>query len=268
MNQAQVSSCDFPLSARLYLPEIWAEDRERRQSVHVPETLTLASKPELARPLLDRAQAWGMPFATVVTDAGYGIPSFLRALDERHLPYVCAVASELASACSAKWRENSRGTLRKQFVALRVHAGTGCARHTESHGRRWTGPEGLLLGERPLPGEEGEPKWFFSCLPAETPLPRLVELAHLRWPVEQFYEDGEGEGGLDHFQGRSWEGLHRHLALVMLIFTFLMLHSLGQQGQTDPTPGAAFPPCAAIEPSGLPSIDARSALPGCGLMAH
>jgi SRSO17 transposase len=304
----------WPLSARLYLPETWAEDRERRQSVHVPETVTFASKPELALQLLDRAQAWGVPFATVVTDSGYGIPSFLRALDERHLPYVCAVASDFgvrllsemeqaavpqaepakrkrgqpkkprpaprhdvkavtdalpeAAWQTVAWREGSRGTLRKQFVALRVHAGTGCARHSESHGRSWTGPEGWLLGERPLPGEEGEPKWFFSCLTAETPLPRLVELAHLRWPVEQFYEDGKGECGLDHFQGRSWEGLHRHLALVMLAYTFLMLYSLGQQVQTEPATGAAFPPCTAIEPSGLPSTDARSALPGCGLMAH
>jgi SRSO17 transposase len=84
----------WPLSARLYLPEIWAEDRERRQSVHVPEAVTFASKPEVAWQRLDRAQAWGVSFATVVTDAGYGIPSFLRALDERHLPYVCAVASD------------------------------------------------------------------------------------------------------------------------------------------------------------------------------
>ena len=165
------------------------------------------------------------------------------------------------------WREGSRGTLRKQFVALRVHAGPGCARHSESHGRSWTGPEGWLLGEHPLPGEEGEPKWFFSCLPADTPLPRVVELAHLRWPVEQFSEDGKGEGGLDHFQGRSWEGLHRHLALVMLAYTFLMLHSLGQQLQTDSAPQAAFPPCAATESSGLPSANTCLALPGCGLMA-
>lgn len=303
----------WPLSARLYLPEIWAEDQERRQRAHVPETVTFASKPELALQLLDQAQAWAVPFATVVTDAGYGIPSFLRAVDERQLPYVCAVASDFgvrllnemeqaaippidpikrkrgqpkkprpAPRHDAKevtdalpeeawqtiaWRQGSRGPLRKQFVALRVHAGTGCARHSESHGRSWTGPEGWLLGERPLPGEEGEPKWFFSCLPAETPLPRLVELAHLRWPVEQFYEDGKGECGLDHFQGRTWEGLHRHLALVMLAYTFLMLYSLGQQVQTDLAPGAAFPPCAATESSSLPSANTCLALPGCGLMA-
>jgi hypothetical protein len=81
---------------------------------------------------------------------------------------------------TVEWREGSRGTLRKQCDVLRSHAGTGCACHSESHRRSWTGPEGWLLAERPLPGEEGQPKWFFSCLPADTPLTRLVELAHLR----------------------------------------------------------------------------------------
>ncbi len=307
----------WPLSARLYLPENWTEDQPRRTAGHIPQTVTFASKPELALQLVERAQAWGVPFATVVTDAGYGTPSFLRALDERHLPYMCAVASDFgvrlphetqtaqiqqaeqtldaphkrgrlkkprpapryeAQALTAaqpeeawqtvEWREGSRGALRKQFVALRVHAGTGCARHSESHGRSWTGPEGWLLAERPRPGEEGKPKWFFSCLPADTPLTRLVELAHLRWPVEQFYEDGKGECGLDHFQGRSWEGLHRHLALVMLAYTFLMLQSLSPAPQTDPAPHRSFPPGAADQSARLPSDGARPAVPGCRVMAH
>jgi hypothetical protein len=57
-------------------------------------------------------------------------------------------------------------------------------------------------------------------LPAETPLQRLVELAHSRWPIEQFYEDSKGECGLDDYQGRRWHGLHRHLALVMLASSY------------------------------------------------
>jgi SRSO17 transposase len=159
--------------------------------------------------------------------------------------------------------------LHKQFVAIRVHAGTGCARHSETHGRSWTGPEGWLLGERPLAGEEGELKWFFSDLPASTPLRRLVELAHLRWPVEQFYEDSKGECGLGDYQGRTWEGLHRHLALVMLSYTFLMLQSLGHELQIDPAPsGGGFPPSAPDQPSGLPPARAHPAFPGCGFMAH
>jgi hypothetical protein len=77
-------------------------------------------------------------------------------------------------------------------------------------------------------------------------LKRLVELVHLRWPVEQFYEDGKGECGLDHFQGRSWESLHRHLALVMLAYTFLMLQSLGPEAQADPAVSEVFPPVRQI----------------------
>ncbi len=303
----------WPLTARLYLPERWTEDRTRCQKCHVPETVSFATKPELAMQLVEQAQSWGVPFHTIVADAGYGIPSFLRVLDERHLSYVCAVASDFgvrlptemkqateepephrprgrgqprkprparrydASSITAAqpdemwqtitWREGSQGSLQKQFVAIRVHAGTGCARHSETHGRSWTGPEGWLLGERPMPGEEGELKWFFSNLPASTPLLRLVELAHLRWPVEQFYEDSKGECGLGDYQGRSWEGLHRHLALVMLSYTFLMLQSLGYELQTDPAPGGVFPPGAPDQPSGLPSARAHLAFPGCGVVA-
>jgi SRSO17 transposase len=60
----------------------------------VPQEVVFASKPELALQLLDQASDWQVPFATVVTDSGYGIPSFLRALDERNWSYVCAVASD------------------------------------------------------------------------------------------------------------------------------------------------------------------------------
>ena len=306
----------WPINAQLYLPEVWAEDQTRCRGVRVPKAVTFASKPEVALQLVDRAQAWEVPFATIVTDAGYGIPSFLQALDTRELSYVCSVAcdfgvrllSEMQQAevqhaedanqtprkrgqpkkprpgprhdaqkiteaqvegewQTVEWREGSRGMLRKQFVAIRVHAGTGCARHSETHGRSWTGPEGWLLGERPLPGEQGDPKWFFSNLAANTSLSRLVELAHLRWPIEQFYEDAKGECGFDHFQGRSWDGLHRHLAVVMLAYTFLMLQSLGQEIQTDPAQGASFPPCSTDQPSGLPSADTRPAVSGRGFMA-
>jgi SRSO17 transposase len=73
----------------------------------------------------------------------------------------------------------------------------------------------VLLGERPVPGDSGEVKRYCSNLAAGTPLHRLVELAHSRWPIEQFYEDAKDECGLDRYQGWRCDGLHRHLALVM-----------------------------------------------------
>jgi SRSO17 transposase len=84
------------------------------------------------------------------------------------------------------WREHDNGVLRKQVVALRVHWATGGAAFSPNHSRVFTGPEGWRLGERPMPGARGERKWYDSTLPADTPLHRLVEVAHSRWPIEQF----------------------------------------------------------------------------------
>ena len=103
--------------------------------------------------------------------------------------------------------------LRKQFVAVRVHWATGGAQFSTSHHRVSTGPEGWLLGERPVPGDHGDVKWYYSNLPAETRLQRLVELAHSRWPLSNSTRTPRGECGLDDYQGRRWDGLHRHLAL-------------------------------------------------------
>jgi SRSO17 transposase len=84
----------FPVSARLFLPESWTEDAKRRKQARIPEEIKPQTKPEIALSLLDRAQQWGMPIQAVVVDAGYGDnPNFLRGLDERQVPYMCAVES-------------------------------------------------------------------------------------------------------------------------------------------------------------------------------
>jgi len=247
----------WPLTAQLSLPEAWATDRARRAKVRVPTALAFQTKPALALALLDQARAWGVPFATVVTDAGYGdTPTFLLGLDDRHVAYVVGVSSTCGvrlpdEVCAAAlvppprpaplseakavldtlpaerwqtitWRAPEGAVLRKQCVAVRVHGATGGAQLSTRHPRVATGPEGWLLGARPVPGERGQVKWYCSTLPADTPLRRLVELAHSRWPIEQFYEDAKGACGLDHYQGRRWDGLHRHLALVMLAYSFLV----------------------------------------------
>lgn len=270
----------FPVSAQLFLPEPWAQDAKRRQQAKVPENIRQQTKPEIALDLLDRARLWGLPIEAVVVDAGYGDnPNFLQGLDDRQVPYLCAVQStfgcrlpdevqatdaqapvyggrgqprkprpaplysvkeliEAQPACAWQtlaWREGTKGTMRVQVLAIRVHWATGSPRHSTSHSRVHTGPQGWLLAERSVPEtvadegpsspveqkEEERIKYWFSVLPPETSLQRLVLLAHARWVIEQFYEDAKQECGLDHFQGRSWEGLHRHLALVLLAYSFL-----------------------------------------------
>jgi hypothetical protein len=110
--------------------------------------------------------------------------------------------------------------------AGRHHRATGNTRHSTSHSRITAGPEGWLIGERPLPGERGDVKWYFSTLPADTAWARLIALAHQRWVIAQFYEDAKGECGLDNYQGRRWDGMHRHAALSMLAYSFLQYHRL------------------------------------------
>jgi SRSO17 transposase len=299
----------WPLTARLYLPPAWAAESARRVKARVPTEVTFRTKPELALALLDQARAWGVPFACVVTDAGYGDnPTCLAGLDDRQVAYVVGVsrtfgvrlpdevraaalvlsarphgrgqpkkprpaplsqAQAVLEALPAErwqtiiWREAAGTVLRKHFVAVRVHWATGGAQCSPSHHRVTTGPEGWLLGERPVPGGRGEVKWYFSNLAADTPLQRLVELAHSRWPIEQFYEDAKGECGLDHYQGRRWDGLHRHLALVMLAYSFLA------RQRWMPTDLVGFSPLrrAPLVPGG-PSPGAAVALPRCRLMAH
>jgi SRSO17 transposase len=299
----------WPLTARLYLPETWAADSVRRAKVRVPTDVTFQTKPELALALVEQAQTWGVPFATVVTDAGYGdTPPFLLGLDAWHVTYVVGVSSTFgvrlpdevraamlvpplrprgrgrpkkprpAPLSTAKavldglpadrwqpitWREHDDVVLCKQFVAVRVHWATGGAQFSTSHHRVWTGPEGWLLGERPLLGARGEVKWYYSNLPVDTSLQRLVELAHSRWPIEQFYEDAKGECGLDHYQGRRWDGLHRHLALVMLAYSFL-----ARQRWTPADPAGFSPRWGTpLVPSGPPP-GPPVALPRCRIMAH
>jgi len=275
----------WPLSGRLYLPEGWANDRERREISHVPEEVIFSSKPQIALSLVDLSREWEVPFGVVVADSGYGkYPSFLGGLEERKVSYVCGVEStfgvrlpeEVRAAKEAgappyqgrgqppkerpaplytareligslpeeawrtvSWREGTKGTLSKQMVALRAHRATGSDRHSIDHELVLTAAEGWLIAERALPGqpsstenEEGEEElnYYYSSLGAEVSLERLASVAKSRWAIEQFYEDAKGECGLGDFQGRRWEGLHRHLALSMLAYSFLMLHSSVTRG--------------------------------------
>ena len=84
----------WPLSGRLYLPEGWVNDRERREHSHVPEEMIFRSKPQIALCLVDLSREWEVPSEVVVADSGYGkYPSFLGGLEEREVAYVCAVES-------------------------------------------------------------------------------------------------------------------------------------------------------------------------------
>jgi SRSO17 transposase len=253
----------WPVEGRLYLPKSWCGDQERRQGAQIPAEVVFQTKPEIALALIDQARAWGVPFDMVGADSGYGDnPNFLDGLDRRQLGCVVGVArdfgvrwpEEVAEAAehplpakkqsgrprthphplqvaplheaeavlaeqpesawqTITWRMGSEGPLTKQFTAVRVQRG-----HADV-----TGPEGWLIGERPLPKHSGELKYYWSNLPASTPLARLVELAHRRAAIERSYQDGKGQIGLGDYPARLWHSFHRNLTIEMLVLSWLIL---------------------------------------------
>ncbi len=171
------------------------------------------------------------------------------------------------------WREGTKGTLSKQMVALRAHRATGSPRHSTTHERVMTAAEGWLIAERPLrsAGEklgEEELKYYYSSLGADVSLERLAALAHSRWAIEQFYEDAKGECGLGDYQGRRWDGLHRHLAVVMVAYSFLMLQSSVTGGDSSTSGEVFFPHGAAHGASGDPQAGTGVVARRSGAMVH
>lgn len=235
----------WPVATRLYLPKAWCADAARRQTTQVPAALTFQTKAALGLDLIDQANAWGVRHACVVADAAYGDdPVFLNGLEGRRERYVVAVrvnfsVSESRQATAEiervdtvltrlprwqwqtiRWREGSQGWLRAKFVAVR------CWR-VDGDGTRHVG---WLIGQRPTRGE-GEWKYFWSNFPLNTPVERMVEYTHRRYWVEQFHEEAKSLLGWDQYQGRLWHGFHRHAALIMLTYCFLVWLELREREQ-------------------------------------
>src|SRR5262249_41744297 len=91
----------WPVASRLYLPQQWARDPDRRERAQVPREVVFQTEPQVALDLLDRAKAWGVRWACVVTDAEYGDnPHFLDGLEERRRRYVNAVRRDFTVSLS------------------------------------------------------------------------------------------------------------------------------------------------------------------------
>jgi SRSO17 transposase len=271
----------WPVATRLYLPQSWAADGARRQRAHVPAEVAFQTKPEIALALLDQAKAWGVRWACVTADADYGDnPVFLAGLERRRQRYVVAVRADFTVAEQARgghvvradvlvlaqgqpargwrsvcWREGSQGWMRAPFVAVRCWRSTGAGRKA-----------GWLLAERT---SDGKVKYYWSNFGARMPLERMAEYAHRRHWVEQYHAEAKGLLGWDQYQGRRWEGFHRHAVTVMLAYSFLVVQEWAQrEQQTRPgRPRRAFSPSggpASADAAGDPPAGMRLAAPTGG----
>lgn len=248
------------LGATLYLPQEWTRDRARCARVHVPPDVRFQEKWRLALTLLRRARAAGLTVTAVLADAAYGdVTVFREALHRLHLPYALGISSHLTvfvgtppvavpAAATRRGRPPTRCRLieavtpiavsqlaaglptrawrritwRNEHQSTRWRAEFAAVRVTPAHDwrRGRLAPPVWLLAQRPL-GSRTIAKYFFIHLPATTALKRLVWVAHQRWAIEQQYQQLKDELGLDHFEGRSYPGWNRHVALTAVAYTFL-----------------------------------------------
>jgi SRSO17 transposase len=249
-----------PLGFRLYLPEEWCADSERRQKAKIPESVRFATKPALGGDLVTRAAGWKVRRAPVLGDQAYGVDSKLRArLHADAIDYVLSVSAETTvfdpetvfavadhkpgrgrpptvahpdrDARSIKDLAASLDTDAFQTVAFRDNDGKQLrsrfafvrviAAHPVTEHRHPPQEEWLLIE---WPEDKDEPSdYWLSNLPAGTEPERLARLARLRWMIELDYKQLKGELGLDHYEGRSYLGFHHHCALVTATHGFLTL---------------------------------------------
>jgi SRSO17 transposase len=284
---------------RLFLPEDWCADAARRTAAGVPETVAYRPKWRIALDEIDRVLASGARFGHVLADAEYGkAAEFRHGLAERGLAYAVGIlpaqkvhpadvtlafperkgtgrprkhpvpsaasagAAELIEARpeafrAISWRTGTKGPLRAEFAALRVRVADG---PVAAHGQHLPGDEAWLVGEHRASGER---KYYLSNLPSDAPLETLAALIKGRWVCEQMHQQLKDELGLDHFEGRSWRGLHHHALLCLLAFAFLQHLRLGGK---KPRRGERARPAARAEPARRPAADRGRAHPRAPLL--
>ena len=139
---------------------------------------------------------------------------------------LCQIAKELPSGSwkTVTWREGTKGPLTSRFARLVVWMANGLVQ-----GKTMQVPAEELLIEWPEGDKEPWKYWLSSLPPQRTSFRGLVRKAKGRFRIEQDYEELKGEVGLDHFEGRSWQGWHHHVTLVTLAYAFLVLERIGNK---------------------------------------
>jgi len=251
----------LPIAYRLYLPQDWASDEERRRRAGVPGDVTFFTKPEIALKQIAKAYEDGVPQGVVLMDAGYGVNTALReGVTALGLSYAAGIQPQ-----TSVWKEGEGPLPPKSF------SGNGrppkLMRRDEEHRplsvkelalglpesdwKTITWREGAceplssrfarvrvrpahrdydLTAPRPeewllieWPQGEAEPtKYWFSTLPEDIDFTLLVDITKLRWRIERDYLDLKQEIGIGHYEGRGWRGFHHHATLCIAAYAFLI----------------------------------------------
>lgn len=296
----------LPIALRLFLPQSWAEDAERRARAYVPAAIEHRPKWKIALGEIDRVIEDGATFGDLLADAGYGMcAEFRKGLTKRRLLWAVGIlptqkvyaadvrlrpikttamgrprkhreptspslsAEQMIESLGARafrsicWRRGTKGELRAGFARVRVRVADGPKR---SNGQRQPGEEVWLIGERRA---GGACKYYLSNFPASATRKQLAATLKARWVCEQGHQQMKQELGLDHFEGRSWHGLHHHALLVMIAYAFAQhLRVAEKKGARRKTRAATHPARRAAptrrnpkKPSAMPSLQMHLHLP-------
>ncbi|EYD77732.1 transposase [Rubellimicrobium mesophilum DSM 19309] len=265
----------------------------------MPEGIPGRPKWQIALEEVERIRSAGGRFGTVLADADYGrMAEFRQGLSEQGLAWavgvqpiqtvypaeavirpppvrtsgrpakhpVSSLRSQTATAAIAalpnaswrrtlSWRRGTKGDLQADFAALRVRVADG---PLIAHNHRLPGQAAWLVCER---RSSGEHKYTLSNLPEDTSLASLAGLIKERWVCEQMHQQMKEELGLDHVEGRSWQGLHHHALMTMIAFAFLQHLRLGGKNHHQPRTAAQPLPAAGALATRRHPGPVRAALP-------
>jgi SRSO17 transposase len=276
------------LDRRLYLPAEWAADPARRENAGVPAGVVFRTKPELGLGMVAATVAAGVPFRWVGGDASYGNhPGFVRGVRDLGKWYVVDVSCDTRVWVTEptvvppgdRPRPRRGGRPRKPLVvgdrprvdavaaALPAAAWRRVVVGDGSQGPRVfeyaevaaqfvdgevAGPRERLLIRRSL-GQEPDLTYHRSNAPSEVGTETVARARGTRWTIEEDFQTGKGECGLDEYETRGWVGWHHHTALAMVAAAFLVAQkrrSGDKRGPADGPRGAGRP----RPPAGGPDV--------------
>jgi len=254
-------NASLPIAYRLYLPEAWANDSQRRQQARIPQQVLFQTKLEIALDQIRQAKADGIAQGTVLADPAYGNDTgFRQAVAGLELSYVLGIQSTTTvwppgieplsapkySGCGRPAnrlrRDADHAPVSAKQLALSLPAKAWKTVTWREGTRRPLRSRFAALRIRPAhrdhklhqpreqewlliewPGGEAEPrKYWLSNLAESIRLRDLVALAKQRWIIERDYEELKQELGLGHFEGRGWRGFHHHGTLSIAAYGFLV----------------------------------------------
>jgi SRSO17 transposase len=266
-----------PVGGRLYLPESWSKDRRRRQKAGVPATVNFQTKPQIAGDLIEEALRDGVSAAPILGDSVYGNASELRerirGLGLEYFlnaeePWVAWPERPKLARGSKYWsvsRQAGKGqTLRRlaegfkprQWQAAAWQAVGGEKRatrlawrqiylHSDLDERTGRWPACWFVAD--WPEGQADPYHLYIAWLKQPPVKgRVLRLSRGRWPIEQYFQRGKDDLGLDHYEGRGWRGFHHHLTMSAIAYLFVVVDYLRAKKNFQPDVGTGTARDAAI----------------------